>query len=293
MIALLLFSVIAVVIVWIAGRKDAALDPRLTTVALGLLAGFPVLMVILPKVAVLPTPQWADDGGIPWMLVLVAVWAVGFGVALARLGIAMRGLVGWRKRSALLEGRDGVEIRMLPGLRGPVAAGVFRKVVFVPEEWQTWDDGRRNIVLDHELAHHRRRDPLRRWVAGLAVAVNWFNPLVRWIVKRLLIQCEFACDAEVLKRGVRAKDYAALLCDMAEDAPGQGLALAMAERSGLETRIRRIMVPRNDERTLETSWLILFAVAMAGLLAILGSEKIVGYTHKEIELRRTANPFPR
>lgn len=292
MIALLLFSVLAAGAVWIAGRKDAALDPRLTTVVLLLLAVFPVMMVTLPKMAVLPAGKGADFGMFPWKTALAVAWGIGWMVAMVRLLLAWRGLALWRKRSSMLEMIDGVEIRMLPGLRGPVAAGVFRKMVLVPEEWREWDADRREIVLGHELAHHRRRDPLRRWIASLAVAVNWFNPLVRWIVGRLLVQCEFACDAEVLKGGVRAKEYAALLCDMAEAAPVRGPALAMAEKSGLETRIRRMMEGRRDDEAIGASGLILLAVAAAALLAILGSEKIVGYTHREIELRRSADPFP-
>jgi len=294
MIALLLFSVIATAIVWIAGRKDAALDPKLTTVALALLGLFPTLSLTLPKLAVLPAiaPSGDKQGGFPWAIALASVWLGGCLVEMIRLLLTSRGLADWRKRSALIQSIDGVEIRKLNELRGPVAAGVFHKMVFVPADWETWSADRQRIVLDHELAHHRRKDPLRRWIASVAVAVNWFNPLVRWIVRRLMIQCEFACDAEVLKGGVSAKNYASLLCDMAEDTPVRGPVLAMAEKSGLESRVRRMMEARRDERTMGTSCLILFAVAVAGLLAVLGSEKISEYTRQEIDLRNTANPFP-
>jgi len=294
-IALLIFSVIAAGIVWIAGRKDAALDPRLTTVALGLLAAFPFLLFAVPKVEILPVvpglPDVAGNGGL-WFIGVLAVWGIGTQVELLRIRLTMGKLAAWREQSVLVETVEGVEIRRLEELRGPVAAGVFRKVVFVPGDWEQWDTERRRIVLDHELAHHRRRDPLRRCVAAMAVAVNWWNPLVRWIVKRLLIQCEFACDAEVLKRGVPAKEYASLLCDMAEETPARGLTLAMAEKSGLETRVRRMMGPRHDEQTMATSWLILFAVAAAALLAVIGERQIAGYTKGEVEKRRMAEPFP-
>ena len=292
MIALLLFSVMAAGIVWIAGRKDAALDPKLTTVALGLLAVFPILMAAMPKLAILPVAAAADASTFPWKPVLIIVWAIGCLVALVKLGLAWRGLVAWRKRSALVELIDGVEIRKLEGLRGPVAAGVIRKMVFVPWNWQEWNADHRKIVLGHERAHHRRRDPLRRWIASIAAAVNWFNPLVRWIVRRLLIQCEFACDAEVLRGGVGVQEYAGLLCDLAEKTPVRGPMLAMAEQPGLEARVRRMAREGEHDRTLGATWLILLAVASAGLLAILGAEKIAGYTRSEIELRRTADPFP-
>lgn len=295
MIALLLFSVIAAALVWMAGRKDAALDPKLTTVVLGLLAAFPILLISMPKVEILPLiPNLpTDHSHFPyWFFAPLIIWGIGTNIELFRIRSIAGKLHEWRERSALVETINGVEIRKLDDLRGPVAAGVFRKMVFVPADWETWTADRQKIVLDHELAHHRRKDPLRRWIAGIAVAVNWFNPLVRWIVRRLMIQCEFACDAEVLKGGVPAKHYASLLCDMAEDTPMRGPVLAMAEKSGLESRVRRMMEDHRDQGTMRTTCLILFAVAVAGLLAIIGSEKISEYTRQEIDLRSSADPFP-
>lgn len=291
MIALFLFTGIASVLVWWAGRKDAALDPRLTTVVLGLVAVFPLLVQMLPEIAVVPW-KGGGPGGFPWGLVIGAVWLGGFVISSAGLLKAALMIGRWRRSSRLLERVGVVELRLLDELNGPVAAGVFRKLVFVPPAWQEWDEGRRKLVLDHEFAHHRRRDPLRRWIAGLAVAVNWFNPLVRWMVGRLMLQCEFACDEQVLSKGVKQETYAGLLCDLAGESRHRGMVLGMAERSGLERRVRRMMDDRNDGEGPATAWLILFAVASAGLLAILGAERIAGYTKGEIGMRRTADPFP-
>ncbi|RYD18650.1 MAG: M56 family metallopeptidase, partial [Verrucomicrobiaceae bacterium] len=221
MIAMLTFSAVAALLVYLAGRGDAARDPRLTLVALGLLAVFPVLWFFLPKVGVLPAGAGSATGGegsgISWLWIAGAVWAAGFSYGAVRLVLAARGISGWRMRSVLSGSEDGVEIRRLDGLRGPVAAGVFRKVVFVPAAWETWPHETRRMVMEHELAHHRRRDPLWRWIAEIACVVNGCNPLVTWMARRLAEQCEYACDAEVLSRGgVTARDYARLLCDFAE-----------------------------------------------------------------------------
>lgn len=289
MIALLAFSLVAAGVVWFAGRKDHALDPRLTTAVLLLLAAFPLLVQAMPKIAVVPR---GDVGGGFWVLILGGVWAVGFVVAMGRLLWMARMIGKWRERSELIGKTGDVEIRRLAGLRGPVAAGVSSRMIFVPEDWDEWEETSRGWALAHELSHHRRRDPLRRWIAGIAVAVNWFNPLVRWMVRRLLMQCEFACDEAVLRQGAKREAYAGLLCDLAEEKSPRGPALAMAEKSGLEARVRRMMKGPGGSESLGASWLILFAVAMAGLLAILGAEQVAGYTQREIELRRSADPFP-
>jgi len=291
MIAVVIFSLLAACAVWLAGRRDPALDPRLTTVVLALLGVFPVLLAVMPKVIVIPAPAAAAQGH-PWKLWLAALWAAGFLVEMARLLSAWRRIRGWVGNSSLLEKVDGVEIRSRAGLRGPVAAGVRGRIIFVPDGWTRWDADLRTMALRHELAHHRRRDPLRRWIAGIAVAVNWFNPLVRWMVRRLLIQCEYSCDESVIRSGVETRRYAKALCDLTEDRPLAGPALAMAERGGLEDRVRRLMEPQRDGGGLGSATLILFAVSAAALLALIGQEAVAGYTRTEIHLRRTADPFP-
>jgi bla regulator protein BlaR1 len=289
MIALLLFSVLAAIAVWLAGRKDPALDPRLTTVVLSLLCILPLLLAVTPKLIVVPQPVGESAS---WRIWLVVVWVAGFLVEMARLLSAWWRIRGWVADSSLLEKVDGVEIRSLRNLRGPVAAGVREKIVLVPDEWARWDEDLRAMVLRHELAHHQRRDPLRRWIAGIAVAVNWFNPLVRWMVRRLLIQCEFSCDEAVIRSGVEARRYAKVLCDMAEERPLKGPALAMAERGGLASRVRRVMEPQQEDSGYASGVLILLAVGAAALLALAGQETIAGYTKTEVDLRRTADPFP-
>jgi beta-lactamase regulating signal transducer with metallopeptidase domain len=289
MIAMLLFSGVAALLVLLAGRRDPARDPRLTVLALGLLAVFP-LLGWLPKLPVLPA-QAAGGGGFPWTKVLLAIWAAGFLVGALRLGIAAKGISNWRKRSRLLRRVGRVEIRQLSGLKGPVAAGVIRPVIFVPESWNQWSAETRRIVLSHEMAHHRRRDPLWRWIAEIACAVNGFNPLVIWMVRRLTAQCEYACDVEVLSRGISANSYARVLCDFAEARAPRGPVLAMAATSSLESRVRRLLDSRKRRGSAGIIALGVLALGFAGGLAMLGS-RAVAVSEKEVEVRWAADPFP-
>ena len=298
---MLLFSVIAVLAVWLAGRRDASRDPRLTTLCLALLAVFPVLAVLLPKLPLLPAVVVGrGDGGtgIGWVKLLGWLWLAGFVVGFGRLLVALRGIAGWRARSEPVAWVGPVEIRQLAGLRGPVAAGVWRKVVFVPAAWNAWSVDARRMALDHELTHHRRHDPLRRWVAEFACAVNWFNPAVAWIARRLALQCEFACDAEVLRCGVEARAYARLLCDCAEEQIPRGPLLAMAGHAALESRVRRLVDPSRPVRTWVVASLIALTLAAAGTLAMLGPAARPAisppevFTPQEVQTRWAADPFP-
>jgi beta-lactamase regulating signal transducer with metallopeptidase domain len=297
----LIFSGLAAVAVWLAGRRDAALDPRLTTLCLVLVMVFPLLGAWLPKLALLPAATVADASGkvgFAWLKLLWVLWVIGFVIAGLRLLLAQREVARWRAHSMRVAVVAGVEIRKLTGLRGPVAAGVWRRVVFVPYAWHDWTASTRQMVLDHELTHHRRRDPLWRWVAELACAVNWFNPAVAWMARRLSMQCEFACDAAVLCNGAAVEDYARLLCDCAEQRVPRTPLLAMADSATLESRVRRLVKPAVPVSTWVVACLIAFTLAAAATLALLGPEKSPDlapkevFTPQEVETRWSANPFP-
>ena len=294
MIAMLLFSAVAAVLVFLAGRGDKACDPRLSVLVLVLLVIFP-LSVFLPKIGLFPVPtEGRESPSFPWMHVLMLIWATGFAVASLRLWIAACGISHWRKNSSLVDRVNGIEIRSLPSLKGPVAAGVFRPVVFVPGGWSGWSDEAHRIVLEHEMNHHRRHDPLWRWIAEIACAVYCYNPLVLWVARRLTLQCELACDAMVLKNGVAPSDYARLLCDFAEGKVPQGPMLAMSSGSSLEIRVGRLVRPGKGLGRIGLFAWIAFALISAGALASIGPRNgiEIPVSQDEVQLRWSANPFP-
>ncbi len=293
MTSALTFSMLSALLVWWAGRRDAACDSRLTTAALGLLAMFP-LLGMLPKWEVLPAavPQAVVGAGGGW---LAGLWLAGVVVMVGRLVAAARTVGRWREESILIDRRGDVEIRISPRLSGPVAAGVWRPVILLPEAWAGWDEGTRRAVLLHEFAHHARRDPLRRWVAAVACALHWFNPLVWWMAGRLHEQCEYACDARVLAAGVGAERYARLLCDLAEAGAPPQPALAMSGRSALENRVRRLCAGARPGWSTALVVLVIATILITGLGLVLlkpAAARGPAVPRSEVELRLTANPFP-
>jgi beta-lactamase regulating signal transducer with metallopeptidase domain len=291
MIAILLFSWVAALLVYVAGWGDRARDPRLTVLVLVLLALFPLSM-FLPKFGVLPITAERGQGSarFSWDVVMLGMWSLGCLVAMIRLLIAAKAISNWRSRSIMIGNVGKIEIRKLDGLRGPLAVGVIRPVIFVPEDWEEWSDGTRTMILEHEMAHHRRRDPLWRWVAEIACVIHGYNPLVVWISRRLAMQGEFACDAMVLSSGVRPAEYARLLCDFAQEVAPRGPVMAMAVASSLESRVLRMKRPRDKRGNVTVFVLVSLAMALAGLLASLGPQK--EYSTQELETRWSADPFP-
>jgi len=282
-------------LVYLAGHRDPARDPRLTTVALTLLAALPILVAVAPKIELLPASFDASGtSGTSWDRMIFEIWVAGFGLMMLRLGLDSARLIFWRLRSSRIDSMGSIEIRSLSTLDSPVAAGVFRQIIFVPAQWLEWPEETRRMVLSHETWHHRRRDPLWRWVAGISLAVNWYNPLVWWMVRRLKVQCEYACDACVLHQGVSARDYATLLCDLAECSDHGMHAIAIAGKTSLEGRVKRLMSATPAKGLPGVIVMISCVVACAMGLVFIGQKNrpAESFSQEEVKTRWAANPFP-
>lgn len=292
------FSLIATAAVWWAGRRDSARDPWLTLFALGLLLVFPLLF-FLPKWEVFPHAATGSEvpqtlwSWLPW------IWGGGVAVASLRLLAALVVLHRWRRDSERIGVRESgdliADVRLLKHHPGPVAAGIFKPVIFVPEDWHSWPAETQEAVLAHEMKHHQRRDPLFRAIASAACTLHWFNPLVWWMARRLADQCEFACDEALLAEGMPANRYANVLCDLAAAKRSPATALAMAHESGLEARVKRMFstVP-NTPRWLVGTLILITLLTALGLVIVRRADPPAkpAIPIEEIRTRLDADPFP-
>lgn len=226
-----------------------------------------------------------------WKTALMAVWIAGGVLLVLRLAYGMV-RVFWMERRAVEITDDGwVRIadglarrlrvgRMVTLLREahavvPMTWGVVRPVVLLPADAEGWDTERRTVVLAHELAHVRRWDTLTQWVAHLALALFWFNPLVWMAARQMREEREHACDDAVLSIGTRPVEYADHLLNIVRSlgsAEGPAAALAMARRSQFEGRLLAILdsaTPRGGvSRSLGFAALALAAAAVLPLGAL-------------------------
>ena len=167
------------------------------------------------------------------------------GVVISCLPVLVGTLSIWRiSRRAK---RINNEILITDELSVPMTFGIVRPRILLPSESEHWSASRLQAVLSHERAHMRRRDVAVQIGAHLIAALWWFQPLV-WVAKRKLrLQSEFACDAEVIRSGLRPSDYAAELLAIAKNADRhwrmRGASLAMVRASNLEERVRALLRP--------------------------------------------------
>lgn len=181
---------------------------------------------------------------IDWRDVAVLVWFAISGIFL------LRELAGWWRARRLAA--EAVMTSVGDGtyqsdrVMTPVVAGLYRPRVLVPASWSKWGDGVRRMVLAHERAHIKRRDPLVAATARVNRAIFWFHPLSWWLERHLSRLAEWASDEAVVRNVDDSRLYAALLVEMAHRlrhhghrVAWQGIGIVSARR--LEDRVDQLL----------------------------------------------------
>jgi beta-lactamase regulating signal transducer with metallopeptidase domain len=281
-----------------AGRPaaDAAVAEPVSLFKSNGVAAAPVDVGVAAPTSTAAPPVRGDAAPLPWKQAALAVWLAGAAILLVRLFGGVLAVWRMERRATELEDErwtmltDRLSRRMGLGrivrlLRGPTSAvpmtwGAFRPVILLPAEADGWDEDRRAAVLAHELAHVRRWDALTQWIAHMAVALFWFNPLVWLAARRVREEREHACDDAVLAVGTRATDYADHLLTIVRtlgSAPGPAAALAMARRNQFEGRMLAILdgaTPRGPvSRTLALATSVFALTLIVPLAALRASER--------------------
>jgi len=157
-------------------------------------------------------------------------------------------------------------VRVFRGRGGPVVLGFLRPVVLIPRSLLS--SGQREeleLVLFHELAHIKRRDPLWSLLCISMQVLYWFHPLVWMARRRLALLRELACDQTVARAlGGDTADYRRTILSLARPwvmGPDRiGLAF-LTPRSQLAVRIRSLEGPISNNRALRrTSSALLFTL---------------------------------
>lgn len=173
-----------------------------------------------------------------WQAWLISFYLAGVALLTARLALGMAAVRRLVREARMVGGHlTSAQIAT------PVAVGVLRPRVVLPEGWQRWSRAQLAAVLEHERAHVRRRDSLVQWLALLNRALFWFHPLAWWLERHLSALAEQACDEAVLARGHAPAEYSDGLLELARAArekPVAVIGMAMPG-SALGVRIARIL----------------------------------------------------
>ena len=219
----------------------------------------------------------------------MAIWAAGFFALLLRIlqqTIAVHRRVNkardvhgteWcdQRDSAtqVLGLRVNVVLKRSSEAISPMVVGLFKPVVLLPVDADTWSKERRRLVLLHELAHVQRHDVLTQTIAALACAVYWFNPLAWWGASQMKRLREIACDDAVVIHSTVPATYAQTLLDVAKGYRYQHLtgAVAMARSSNVESRIAAILSSTRSRAVLTNNAVRCFAAAALVVVTFVGT----------------------
>lgn len=220
-------------------------------------------IVIDPAPEIEPLESFFAHDSEPPRDVTNVLWLTGLALVVATKLIAFA-----RAMRAVRRARPFGHVLISDELGQPATLGRF---ILLPADAATWSEDRLRAVLLHEQAHVDRHDTLLGILGDAACAVYWFHPLAWIVALRARLERERACDDIVISQGVEPTAYAAAMLDVARIVSRRSAAMAMADRSQLEQRIRAILDPATRRRAPRATApaILLATLAAAPLLAAL------------------------
>ncbi|NKB97374.1 MAG: hypothetical protein GKR90_02580 [Pseudomonadales bacterium] len=137
----------------------------------------------------------------PEMLALVLVcWTVGFLVSAIFLSLRQRNFKLEIGETIQIGSIGNVPMFISASVTTPMACGIIKKRIILPESFEElFTTEIRQLVMEHELVHLQRNDPLANLVASIVSSLFWFHPLVYWAKSRFRADQEISCDEIVLR----------------------------------------------------------------------------------------------
>jgi beta-lactamase regulating signal transducer with metallopeptidase domain len=277
---------------FLISHKSAAAQHAFWFIALSVATSAPMLYLILPKMDLACFPSAARPSGSLFgsssasstASVLLLIYMIGFGVVCFYL-LMGRVYIHSIRRSAetfenesylnqlsSLSSRMGIssEVALLKSDRiaTPIAVSIFHPAVIMPADAANWRESVIHSALAHELAHIRRRDLLSRTVGFLCCAINWFNPLAWYALRRMMREQEFACDMQASRCFERPTVYAEglLTAATASRSALAGAAIGMGTSSALMERLSEVLKPKREGRATRLKSLLIALFLAAVLL---------------------------
>jgi TonB family protein len=233
-----------------------------------------------------PAEEARQPASPAWPGAILFIWGMGWILLLARMVVGetrVRRLTGHSRpfqtshANSVLERSlrylrisCAVELRTSGEIGIPFTRGVFRPVIFLPDEAREWTRERLEFVLAHELAHVNRHDYLTQIPAQIGCALFWFHPLVWLAAFQMRQERERACDDMVLNLGHPAAEYAEFLLMLGRSlrrlTPAWSTSIAMAQSSQLEVRMKALLDPKINRKPLAASRVLFAAVIAIALL---------------------------
>lgn len=136
-----------------------------------------------------------------------------------------------------------ITVRVSDEIASPLTYGIFFPVILLPKQSDWADKESMKLILEHEAAHIRHLDALKKLCLTISCVCHWFNPLV-WLMAALACRdMELACDEAVVRAVGREnrKLYADLLVELEAKRAGINLLTSGFGQSLMKERINHLI----------------------------------------------------
>jgi GWxTD domain-containing protein len=155
--------------------------------------------------------------------------------------------------------------------QAPITFGAWKSVVMLPQSLvAALPLSEIRVILGHELAHNRRRDPWIAWLQVIISAIWWFNPVYWLLIRSIRGVREDCCDDMVLASGLASREVYCRTLLKAARAALENKAVTRAafaylgKSQPLRRRFKRIMSAKSIRapKLAATGMLVIFALAL-------------------------------
>lgn len=208
-----------------------------------------------------------------WLYISVTIIVI----LLLRHMAMVRKISRWTVPCSLTEGGFLTDrIFICPILSTPITLNFFKPILLLPKNV---DSKELPYILNHEMFHLKRHDPLIKLIATIITAFNWFNPCSWLLLKMIATECELSCDEFTVKNYSKDKrlQYAELLVNHAKKQNHIFYSFAQGfSEDGKILRERLIIIMGDKKKKITASVLLigLTTVALCGLAAVAGFAQI-------------------
>ncbi len=205
-------------------------------------------LAIADLTAPLQRASGSPNTALPWLAVAgMALFFAGLLRSAIRYAAGLRGVRSIIRASqpASVETQNAVLI-LTTSRNTPVfcVGGARPAIVFPRALLNSMSSEQIALVIGHELAHVRRRDPLLFAALEAVKVLFWFNPFVHVLTERARLAAEISCDRIALAGGGERKLYAEAMLkalDNGADISSRAVATFGARRHASQTRLAHIL----------------------------------------------------
>ena len=153
----------------------------------------------------------------------------------------------------------------------PLTMGMMPKKIYVPSLWDQWSEQCRKMIIQHELAHIKRKDGIVQFLQIIVQAFYFFHPLAWQLSKKMNDFREMACDEISIENNAGLSiEYSRALVEIAENMVQTRLGISSAsalirQKNELLNRVQYLI----KEVKMRNASKLKIGLILAGLLILM------------------------